>query len=482
MRRGHPLVGRQLIIEEDTFLFLPKSMTESTEDNSLLNALSKCTEETVLTSANLKAIHTNHNIEEQVIGPGIIFSRDFDQNLLIDVRANWRCVLIGSPGIGKSHFQFYYLARMMNPKLFGPLPPDHNGCTDAPRVVIRQIGTIMTVYDRENRVAYECGADRLPLKCFDPKVTLYLYEPGELKTEPFFYDLKLPMLATVPPYSSRYKSFTKHNAYPLYMPTYTCEELQAAGDYLLKRECVPNDMMKLYGPDQIKKRHHDFGGIYRHVLPSSINSLTTYYAIRRMAMDLCDAKGILSNANTIEDDIVSISIMATIGERSGLGRFIEFKTEFDSVDIESQVQMKAVQVALKEMIDTLLKNDLTGADSVKCTEVYEEVLEQRFTNPPGITCLWRKQGTEEWTEFILQLRYTKRGPCPKFNDMECDVLYWQSQDNFPAVEFFYHSGEGRLMAFQVTKQDKPVKEISKSAYKKFLSLVGLKDSTNVVLF
>ena len=68
----------------------------------------------------------------------------------------------------------------MNPKLFGPLPPDHNGYTDGPKIVIWQVGYKMTIYDVESRVAYRCGLDVSLLECFDPKVTLYLFKPGEL--------------------------------------------------------------------------------------------------------------------------------------------------------------------------------------------------------------------------------------------------------------------------------------------------------------
>lgn len=65
--------------------------------------------------------------------------------------------------------------------------------------------------------------------------------------------------------------------------------------------------------------------------------------------------------------------------------------------------------------------------------------------------------------------------------MVCNVLYWQSDDNFPAVEFFYKSEEGNLMAFQVMRQINEEEVVKVSAYGQFLKKVNLQDSTRVIL-
>ena len=86
---------------------------------------------------------------------GKLFVRDFYDDLLAAIRNNKRSILVGNPGIGKSTFQFYYLARLLNPSKFKEtLPPDWNKSTAAPKVVIRQIGDDkMIIYDIENRKA-----------------------------------------------------------------------------------------------------------------------------------------------------------------------------------------------------------------------------------------------------------------------------------------------------------------------------------------
>ena len=484
MRIKHPLEGRQLIVKEATFASQFSSTLSPEDDGSkLLVALSNCTEVTVSKSLKMKAVHCGHYLDGNIIGPDIIFTRDYYEDLLCDIRLQFKCVMIGNPGIGKSQFQMYYLMRIMNPDLFGELPPDYNGCTDSPKIVVQQAGDTMTVYDIENRLAYYLdSASRGLLLCFDPKLTLYLFEPAELKQEPFYHGVQSPTLATVSPDSRRYKEFTKNGAIRVYMPTYTCDELLAAGDYLMKQSHFPKAMKDLYSPVKIAKRHDEFGGIFRHVLPSSVKVLQDYYEKRRLAIDNCNAKDILSNRNSIEDETVSSFVMAMIVERSGEGRFRNYKTDFVSVDVQRQVETKVLAVSLEERIVVLMKNDQSGADDVRSRFLYEGVLATMFTTPPGVNWTCKNAQSGKWGEYKLKLKSTIRGSCPKFSDMDCDVLYWPSEDNFPAVEFFYRSPQDRLIAFQVTRQrSNAAKEITESAYSSFLGRVGLEDSTNVTL-
>ena len=56
--------------------------------------------------------------------------------------------------------------------MFGDPPKDSNVCTDSPKMVVRQVGNEILVYDIERAVAYVGEASSRLLKCFDPKVTL----------------------------------------------------------------------------------------------------------------------------------------------------------------------------------------------------------------------------------------------------------------------------------------------------------------------
>ena len=152
-------------------------------------------------SAKLKAIHYNYDTKSheysEEFAENIIFTRDFYEDLLIDIRLQKRCILTGNEGIGKRSFLQYYLARIMNPDLFGPLPPDCNGCTDAPKYVIWQVWDRMTVYDIENRRKHECDANKRYLICFNPMTTLYFVEPSANQSGAYYSGLELPILAVM---------------------------------------------------------------------------------------------------------------------------------------------------------------------------------------------------------------------------------------------------------------------------------------------
>ena len=333
LRSKHPLEGRQLIVQDAFFASLSEKLVRNDPSSELLVALSRCTE--VKLSHGMRAIHCGHNIEGVFIGADIIFTRDFYEDFLCDIRLHHKkCCTVGNPGIGKSQFLFYYLARIMNPDLFGELPPNFNGCTDSPKIVVRQVGTTMTVYDIERAVAYVGEASSSLLECFDPEVTLYLFEPAQWETDqPFFSEIDHSTLATISPDSTRYKEFCKNGATQMKMPIYTRDELLAAGDYLLKQSHFPEAMKDLYSPLNIAKRHDEFGGIFRHVLPTSVKSLETYYKKRQLAIDNCNAKEILSNRYSIEGERVSSFVLAMIVVKSGEGRFSKYAIDFVSVDI-----------------------------------------------------------------------------------------------------------------------------------------------------
>ena len=128
-----------------------------------------------------------------------------------------------------------------------------------------------------------------------------------------------------------------------------------------------------------------------------------------------------------------------------------------------------------------MRNDTAGAHDAQSRFLYESVLATLFTRPPGVIWTQRIAVADEWVEFKLQLRSIQRGSCPKFEDMVCNVLYWPSYDNFPALDFFYMSEEGNLMAFQVMRQINEEEVVKVSAYDQFLKKVKLQDSTKVTL-
>ena len=185
---------------------------EASDDQSdFLESLANCRVDRI--GDDIDVIRLNKlGVRWKCLGPQKLFVRQFYPDLLREVRANHRSVLIGNPGIGKSFFQYYYLARILNPSLFGPLPPDCYGSTSPPKIVIRQEGTAaMTIFDIANRQAeIVIGCPKRLLGCFDPETSLYLMEPGISVAEPFIGGLLIPTLATVSPNPAQYKEFCKN--------------------------------------------------------------------------------------------------------------------------------------------------------------------------------------------------------------------------------------------------------------------------------
>ena len=101
-----------------------------------------------------------------------IYARKFYPELLKSIREKDWVVLLSNPGTGKSMFQFYYLARLLNPSVFEEsLPCDSLGSSEVPEVVIRQVGTNkMQVYFVKAKEVHEVSLIQSRLfRCFDPK-------------------------------------------------------------------------------------------------------------------------------------------------------------------------------------------------------------------------------------------------------------------------------------------------------------------------
>ena len=175
----------------------------------------------------------------------------------------------------------------------------------------------MTIFDIANRQAERVdGCPATLLRCFDPETSLYLMEPGITVAEPFIEDLLIPTLATVSPNPARYKEFCKNGGIVMYMPVVTLAELLAIGKYLLENEHVPELLQPEYSSEQITKRFHQFGGIFRHVLPLSLDYLDMCRSSQSEAISKCNAHALLVSGN-VEDVDVSHFIMQYDVERDG---------------------------------------------------------------------------------------------------------------------------------------------------------------------
>ena len=150
------------------------------------------------------------------------------------------------------------------------LSPDSFGSTTAPEVVIRQVGeSVMQVWDiqRGQVLVYRRGhVSHNLLRCFDPKKSLYIYEPADYLEQPFFECL--PSMCSVPNDVWRYQDLSRNGgARRLYMPTWTHSELQAVRNFVANRS--PGQMP--LSQEDISERFYKFGGIFRHIFAADVS-------------------------------------------------------------------------------------------------------------------------------------------------------------------------------------------------------------------
>ena len=472
-------IDTNLIMDKDMFFdYRPK---QDKNKSDFLESLANCRVDRIGDDIDVICFSNKVGVPLKCLGPQKLFVRQFYPDLLREIRGEERNVLIGNPGIGKSFFQYYYLARILNPSLFGPLPPDCYGSTTPPKIVIRQEGTAaMTIFDIANRQAEVVnGCPGTLLDCFDPETSLYLMEPGVSVEEPHFGGfLRIPTLATVSPNPARYKEFCKNGGIAMYMPVFTLRELLAIGKYLLENEHVPELMQPEYSSEQITKRFHQFGGIFRHVLPLSLDYLNMCRRSQSEAISKCDAHALLVSGN-VEDADVSHFIMQYDVERDGKFPFCNYRLNFVNESVASQVQDKLNKGSLDDRRSALIRNDERGFMADASAKIYESVIADQLTSASGVQ--WRKREViassegkvSEWSYFSLRLNEAVKGHPPPFEEMRPLVLYVSSNPTFPFVEYMYKTEQGELVMFQVTRSKSEKKIIKGSALEQLLGKIKL---------
>jgi len=469
----------------DKELYLSYKPRYNNVHTNRLKALSNCTKEKL--SNTLDVIKVDKSIGSigtagTDILTNVIFVRDFQQRLLAKIRSRVKSVLIGNPGIGKSWFQFYYLARIVNPELYGPLPPDHLGCTNSPKVVIRQVQDAFYVHFIETRQVQTFSPGNINIfSCFDPDSSLYLYEPQALLKEPYYHELDLPILATVSPDDRRYKEFCKNSATKFYLPTWNLDDLLSIGKFMRENKKPSQDDQELYTDKQITGRYQEFGGILRHVFPLDFGDLDIIRKERDRNIHEVDAKYLLTVEGEIENNRTSHLLIQYKVNTSGNKAFKEYTTDFVNESIVTRLESKLDHVDQTERILTLRKNDeINTYMENACKKIYEDLILKYLISVNGVSwkqTKYNKEGTVTG-EYPLKLKISKKivGKVLIFNEMAMDTVYYSLNTIYPAFDFVYKIKEGdveKLVCVQVTRKRDRKREVRQSALDKFLKEVGV---------
>ena len=264
----------------------------------------------------------------------------------------------------------------------------------------------------------------------------------------------------------------------MYMPVFTLPELLAIGKYLLENEHVPELLQPEYSSEQITKRFHQFGGIFRHVLPVSLKYLDMCRSSQSKAISKCNAHALLVSGD-VEDADVSHFIMQYDVERDGGSPFCNYRLNFVNESVASQVQDKLNKASLDDRRSALIRNDETGFMADASAKIYESVIADQLTSASGVQ--WRKREVfassegkvSEWSNFSLRLNEVVKGHPPPFEEMRPMVLYVSSNPTFPLVEYMYKTEQGELVMFQVTRNKSEKKIVKGSALEQLLGKIKL---------
>jgi hypothetical protein len=287
----------------------------------------------------------------------VLYERPFYNELLKSIRSKKRILLIGNPGIAKSYFQYYYLVRILNPSLFGQLPPDHLGSTEPPKFIVRQVGEAMYLYSLEDsKVFYSPKFSSLILHRLPASHTLYWYEPAVTKNIPVTRSQDIPTLATVSADIRRYEEYQKiPGVLKLYMPVWTLEELLSVGkDFRLRMKGTL--LYDFFSPDKISDRFKKYGGIFRFVLPTSIEYLVEVDNNRKDALANADVRKLLLSTD-IQMQHASSYVLHYNVIREGENAFKYKSMQFASEEVERHVRSKEASIPLSEAIEKMIAID-----------------------------------------------------------------------------------------------------------------------------
>jgi hypothetical protein len=453
------------------------------------------------TTSGVRAIRIGNNAKFLLGGVAgdTIYERQFYPELVSAIRgARRRVLLLSNPGTGKSVFQFYLLARYLNPSLFKdiPLPRDliKFGPEAAPKVVIRHTPLVgMEVWFLEQQIVHLIDSPMMSenvFDCFDPATTVYFFEPGKSKNiEPFASENRFSMstFATVSPDRGRYNEFVKV-AGEIYMPVFTEEELLAIGRDMRTRPDFDSTLRKLYSDDEIRDRFATFNGIIRHVLPQDVRELQQVHRQRTAAFDAIDVVKFLSGS--IEDRSVShfAAIYVVFVNENGKYDFFTVQLSPVNQEVTKILRARLKKISLDDRIFILQQRSETKVDKYgTAPAVFEGVVADQLSSTGGVN--WRQRSSTvsvgKTTEppplpltspLVLKLNL-RTGAVPIYEDMVPMVLYKSYNVNFPFCDLVYKEhpkdgGEGRVVCIQVSLEANGKREVKAGAFQKFCARMG----------
>jgi len=453
---------KQYVDDIDAFDNIKGDIKYDKESSQLLKDLSESTKIPLLHGVNAIMLGNNGVLPfDDSYCANTIFERSFYNDLLKCLYEDRCNILIGNPGTSKSMFQYYYLARLLNPDIFDPLPIKSNGSQSIPNVIIIQKGVSrMTINLIKEKESFNIkGIDDRLLELFDESTAEYWFEPDSSKTEPFYDGIELPILITVSPNIDRYKEFSKNGAVMSYMPVYELEELLAIGQYMIKNSKGNNlnDFQKyILSDESIIKKYEEYDGIIRHVFPYVKKQEEEIILLKNQALKEFNYKSFKVTMNIENSNISHL-----------LAKYVVNKSDFSKVTYQFVNNNTVMRMALEnktmeidDYVDLLIfiDNKPQSRYASSYYSWYQRLIALLLTST-SYDVNWKKRvykkGDKTDLDSYKNISITKKMvlkpviDIPHFDDMESDCLYYPSSGTFPFCDMFYKE-DNKIVAIQVT--------------------------------
>ena len=427
-------------------IYKPEEETDMTE---FVRALSTCTVSQLDSGLQLITLPPETAFPAVLVKSTdrYLYCRSFYPELLKTIRSSLRNVLVSNPGTGKSMFQWYYLARLLNPDAFNDdaLTANIKGNTEPPEVVIRQLNVYcFEIYFIKAKVCHIIHEYRPSvMSLFDPATTVYFFEPGGSTVEPSWEGTRMSILATCPPEIIRFKEFCKNGARKVYMPLYTGDELLTIGRHMRQQPDFPARLSELYSDANIRQSFFEFGGIIRHVLPCSPTVQKQLKEERRRV--LLDVKWREYFASAyIHSPRVNFFVVKC---ESAPPNFNDVSFESVSEDVECRAIDYIKELTVHDQIDLLKKFGNSNMLQAAVAPIYKVFVSKLLVDGVSLVRRSMQQSaadghTDTETLFTPKLapRVSTCKKLPLFQDMKMRTLYKSPPPaaNFPPFADFYY--------------------------------------------
>ena len=410
-----------------------------------------------------------------------LYIRDFYPRLFDLLLKEKHSVLIGNPGISKSWFQWYVMYRLVNENMV-------SGDKVPPLVIVRQLGEQrMTFYFPKSLCAYVTSfleGMKLLLQ-LKPSVSLYLFEPGNSLIEPVMCGVQT--ILTFSSNQTRYHKLSRDSGIKYYMPCWTLPELQLVAAHVAQKDSTLDVEMT---PDAVSKRFNRFGGIFRYVIPTSMQYSKMIEAEQDTSLSMTKQVNVFSPQVYIEtcddfkENVTRFALQYDVqyggklkGKRTEFGHFqmkvasdyVRNQKRFDLLPFKDLFQACRRLLLMFEGVKTYDSDlfEIVVASSIFREAFYWEVYEKERR-------MWINH-TWELDEYVVVANEDV-----KVSKMKPGVLYRPYDKHFPVVEFLFVSEDKEVFGIKVTTAYHHSNEIK--TYDILYKLLGIPNTQKVHIY